>query len=240
MKVFKPEGEYLVEQMKESDTDFKRPSTIKVSGKNVTVDNSNKKQTIQDVIDLDFEQFNSAQEKKNKDRLFNMDYRIIYHLSKKEEMKREAKVQKALDDYGTSDLTKEKQYSKKLDQLQKIRYLNINVKRQKAKKEFSTQILNLQKELNLQQASLAAEKDNKQLSKYQAEKRKIEAQRTQQRKKMVDKLMPEYEQQVQKVKEAYKNDDSDKEDQKQTLIDLMNEIRSYGGDIPDLKLNISN
>lgn len=240
MKVFKAEGEYLVEQMKESDTDFKRPSTIKVSGKNVTVDNSNKKQTIQDVIDLDFEQFNSAQEKKNKDRLFNMDYRIIYHLSKKEEMKREAKVQKALDDYGTSDLTKEKQYSKKLDQLQKIRYLNINVKRQKAKKEFSTQILNLQKELNLQQASLAAEKDNKQLSKYQAEKRKIEAQRTQQRKKMVDKLMPEYEQQVQKVKEAYKNDDSDKEDQKQTLIDLMNEIRSYGGDVPDLKLNISN
>lgn len=57
---------------------------------------------------------------------------------------------------------------------------------------------------------------------------------------MVDKLMPEYEQQVQKVKEAYKNDDSDKEDQKQTLIDLMNEIRSYGGDVPDLKLNISN
>ena len=54
---------------------------------------------------------------------------------------------------------------------------------------------------------------------------------------MVDKLMPQYNSQLQKVKDAYKNNDSDKEDQKQKLIDIMNEIRSYGGNVPDLKID---
>jgi penicillin-binding protein 1A len=239
MATFKSEGEYLVDYFKEKDADFKKPSSIKVSGQNLSVDDSKKKQSIQDVIDTNFEKFNNAQEKENSERLFNMDYRIIYHLSKKEEYSREDKVQKALDDYRDSPIQKESQYSTKLDELQKIRYLNINVKRQKAKKKFASQIVDLQKELNLAQASFSAEKDNKKLAKYNTEKREIESQRATQRKKMVDKLMPEYNQQVQKVKDAYKNNDSDKEQQKQTLIDLMNEIRSYGGDVPDLKININ-
>jgi penicillin-binding protein 1A len=169
-----------------------------------------------------------------------MDYRIIYHLSKKEEFKREAKVQRAIDKYNDSPMVKESDYSKKLDELQNIRYLNINVKRQKAKNKFTDQIADMQKQLNLQQATLAAEKENGKLAKYNTEKRQIESQRATDRKKMVDKLMPQYNEQVQKVKEAYKNNDSDKEDQKQELINLMNEIRSYGGTVPDLKLYINN
>lgn len=240
MKTFKAEGEYLVNYLGEKEVNFKKPKSVKVSGENLTVDDSDKKQTVQDIIDLDFSQFNNAQEKKNNNRLFNMDYRIIYHLSKHEEFKRERKVKTALNNYDDSPISKESQYESRLDKLQKIRYLNINVKRQKAKKQFASQILDLQKQLNLQQASLAAEKENGRLSKYNAEKRKIQSQRSEQRKKMVDKLMPEYNQQVQKVKQAYKDNDSDKEDQKQELINIMNEIRSYGGQVPDLKLYINN
>lgn len=239
MKVFKAEGEYLVDQLGQKETDFKKPSNIKVSGDHLSVDESKKTQSIQDVIYTNFNDFNSAQEKKNSERLFNMDYRIIYHLSKKEEYKRESKVKKALDEYKQSPIKKESQYESKLNQLQKIRYLNINVKRQKAKKKFAAEILDLQKQLNLAQASFEAEKENSRLSKYNTEKRKIQAERNQQRKKMVDKLMPQYNQQVEKVKQAYKNDDADKEDQKQELINIMNEIRSYGGTVPDLKLYIN-
>ncbi|MFD1471839.1 transglycosylase domain-containing protein [Companilactobacillus mishanensis] len=240
MAAFKAEGEYLVDYLKEKNKDFKKPSTIKVSGKNLSIDNANKKQSIQDVIDLDFSKFNNTQEKKNSERLFNMDYRIIYHLSKKEEYRREDKVERAINKYNKTPLKKESQYETKLDELQKIRYLNINVKRQKAKQKFSDQILDLQKELNLQQAMFESEKDNKQVAKYNEEKRQIQSERNQKRKDMVDKLMPSYNTQLQKVKDAYKNNDPDKADQKQKLIDIMNEIRSYGGTLPDLKLYINN
>jgi len=82
-----------------------------------------------------------------------------------------------------------------------------------------------------------AAKDNKKVAKYEAEKETIETQRAQKRQSMVDKLMPQYNSQLQKVKDAYKNNDSDKADQKQKLVDIMNEIRSYGGNVPDVKIS---
>ena len=158
-------------------------------------------------------------------------------MTKKEEFKREGKVQKAIDKYNDNPIIKESQYNKKLDELQKIRYLNSNVKRQSAKNDFNKQILQLQKDLNLSQAMFQAAKDNKKVAQFESEKEAIEEQREKKRQNMVDKLMPQYNSQLQKVKDAYKNDDSDKEDQKQKLIDIMNEIRSYGGNVPDLKID---
>lgn len=239
MQAFKAEGEYLVSQMKEKEEDFKKPNTVTVSGSNLSVNQSNEQPTIQDVIDSDFSKYISAQEQKNTDRLYNLDYRIIYHLSKKEEYKREDKVQSAIDKYTDNPITKESQYDSKLSELQKIRYLNANVKRQSAKNDFNQQILQMQKELNLSQAMFQAAKDNKKIAKYQSEKETIETQREQKRQSMVDKLMPQYNSQLQKVKDAYKNNDSDKEAQKQKLVDIMNEIRSYGGNVPDVKITVN-
>ncbi|CAJ1177976.1 Biosynthetic peptidoglycan transglycosylase [Companilactobacillus paralimentarius] len=237
MQAFKAEGEYLVDYMKQKETNFKKPNTVTVSGSNLTVNTSNEKPSIQDIIDTDFSKYNSDQESKNTNRLYNLDYRIIYHLTKKEEFKREDKVQKAIDKYNETPITKESQYNKKLSELQKIRYLNANVKRQSAKIDFNKQILELQKDLNMSQAMFQAAKDNKKVAEYEAEKETIETQRAQKRQSMVDKLMPQYNSQLQKVKDAYKNDDSDKADQKQKLIDIMNEIRSYGGNVPDVKID---
>lgn len=239
MQAFKAEGEYLVDQMKEKEENFKKPNTITVSGSNLSVNQNNEKPTIQDIIDTDFSKYTAAQEQKNTDRLYNLDYRIIYHLSKKEEYKREDKVQSAIDKYTDNPITKESQYDSKLSELQKIRYLNANVKRQSAKNDFNQQILRMQKELNLSQAMFQAAKDNKKIAKYQSEKEAIETQREQKRQSMVDKLMPQYNSQLQKVKDAYKNNDSDKESQKQKLVDIMNEIRSYGGNVPDVKINVN-
>src|SRR5699024_1916427 len=61
MQAFKAEGEYLVDQMKEKEEDFKKPNTITVSGSNLSVNQSNEKPTIQDVIDTDFSKYISAQ-----------------------------------------------------------------------------------------------------------------------------------------------------------------------------------
>ncbi|MFH5811980.1 transglycosylase domain-containing protein [Companilactobacillus sp. FL22-1] len=237
MQAFKAEGQYLVDYTKQKDQNFSKPNTIKVSGSNLYVNKSNDKPSIQDIIDNDFSKYNTDQEQKNTNRLYNLDYRIIYHLTKKEEFKREGKVRKAIDKYNESPITKESEYNKKLSELQKIRYLNANVKRQSAKNSFNKQILDLQKALNMSQAMFQAAKDNKEIAKYEAEKEAIEAQRSQKRQAMVDKLMPQYESQLEKVKDAYKNDDSDKEDQKQKLVDIMNEIRSYGGSVPDVKID---
>ena len=237
MKAFKSVGEYLVDEMKQKDVDFKKPSTVTVSGSNLSVNTKAEKPSIQDIIDNDFSKYNTNQADKNENRLYNLDYRIIYHLTKKEEFKREGKVQKAIDKYNDNPIIKESQYNKKLDELQKIRYLNSNVKRQSAKNDFNKQILQLQKDLNLSQAMFQAAKDNKKVAQFESEKEAIEEQREKKRQNMVDKLMPQYNSQLQKVKDAYKNNDSDKEDQKQKLIDIMNEIRSYGGNVPDLKID---
>ena len=237
MQAFKAEGEYLVDQMKQKEKDFKKPSTVTVSGSNLSVNTTNEKPSIQDIIDNDFSKYNTDQENKNTNRLYNLDYRIIYHLTKKEEFSREAKVRKAIAKYNEKPITKESQYDKKLSELQKIRYLNANVKRQSAKIDFNKQILELQKDLNMSQAMFQAAKDNKKVAKYEAEKEAIETQRAKKRQSMVDKLMPQYNSQLQKVKDAYKNNDSDKADQKQKLIDIMNEIRSYGGNVPDVKIS---
>ena len=237
MQAFKAEGQYLVDYMKQKDKDVKKPSTVTVSGSNLTVKTSNEKPSIQDIIDTNFSKYNTDQENKNTNRLYNLDYRIIYHLTKKEEFSREDKVQKAIDKYNKTPITKESQYNKKLSALQKIRYLNANVKRQSAKNRFNRQILELQKELNMSQAMFQSAKDNKKIAKYESEKEAIETQRAKKRQAMVDKLMPQYNSQLQKVKDAYKNNDSDKEDQKQKLVDIMNEIRSYGGNVPDVKIS---
>ena len=236
MQAFKAEGQYLVDYTKQKETNFKKPSTVTVSGSNLSVNSKNEKPSIQDVIDLNFNKYNTDQENKNTNRLYNLDYRIIYHLTKKEEFSREDKVQKAIDKYNEKPIIKESQYDKKLSALQKIRYLNANVKRQSAKIRFNRQILQLQKDLNMSQAMFQAAKDNKKVAKYESEKEAIETQRAKKRQAMVDKLMPQYNSQLQKVKSAYKNNDSDKADQRQKLIDIMNEIRSYGGNVPDVKI----
>ncbi|WP_099974117.1 transglycosylase domain-containing protein [Lactobacillus terrae] len=240
MQTFKAEGEYLVDYLKEENKDFTTPSDIKKDGQDLKVVKSKKKQSTQDKITTKFDLFNKEQRKDNNNRLDDLDYRIIYHLTKKEEKKRESKVKKAISKYKKSPFTKKSQYKSKLETLQKIGYLNANVKHQKAKIKFSNELIKLQKELNFTQAQLLSDKDAAKLAEIQGQIDTLKSQKDSDKKTKLAQLNKDYQDQLAKVKTAYKNDDDDKEAQKKKLEDIMDQIRSYGGSAPDITINVDN
>ena len=76
------------------------------------------------------------------------------------------------------------------------------------------------------------------MAKYNQQRAAIESQREQERQAKLAALQPQYESQLAATRQAYANNASDKETQRQKLIAIMNEIRSYGGSAPDLNLNV--
>ena len=164
---------------------------------------------------------------------------MIYHLTKKQEQNRELTVNQAIAKYQQLPFTKLSQYSQKVSQLQKIRYKNENVKRMQAKKQFNQIIMQLQRQLNLNQAKLQAQKDNKRLASFATKKEQIEEDRQAQRQANVERLMKQYQVLLDKVKAAYQNNAANKQELKQQLENVINEIRSYGGNVPDPVIEIN-
>lgn len=239
IKTFKTEGDYLVKALKEPKKDFVMPNTIRRDGDNLYVRREAMGKSIEQVIQESYLAFNSAEINANKKRLTDLDYRLIYHLTKKQELQREHKVQQDIERYQQVPFDKLSQYGHQLTKLQKLRYQNENVKRMSAKASFNQQIMQLQRELNLTQAQLEAKKENGRLAKFEAQKNQIETQRATKKQAMIDKLRPQYEVQLSRVKAAYQNNAADKEAQKQKLIDLINQIRSYGGNVPDPVIDVN-
>ncbi|MBA1433744.1 glycosyl transferase family 51 [Lactobacillus bombi] len=239
IKTFRAEGEYLVDYLKEPNTDFKVPSSIRKVGDNLYVRQEAVQKSVAQIISENYLAFNSAEINANQKRLNNLDYRLIYHLTKKQEQNRERVVQQAITAYQQEPFAKLSQYDNKIAQLQKIRYKNENVKRMNAKAEFNRTIMELQRELNLTQAQLQAQKENNRLARFEAQKSQIEAEREAKRQATVERLMKQYQPLLDKVKEAYQNDDSNKTQLKAQLEDLINEIRSYGGNISDPVIEVN-
>lgn len=233
IKTFKAEGQLLVDYLKEAKTDFPMPNTIRREGDYLFVRNNANQKTVAQIIEQNYVAFNSAQINANQMRLNNLDYRLIYHLSKKQERQREKQVELALQRYTSLPFTQLSQYDDKVAELQKIRYKNENVKRMAAKNEFNKTIMQLQSKLNLTQAKLQAQKENRRLAKFEQQKQQIQAQRDAKRRSLVDRLMRQYSTQLQRVQTAYDNNAADKELQLQKLENLINQIRSYGGTVDD-------
>lgn len=236
MTVFKNVGTYLVDYLKEADTDFAMPSTIIKNGNNLVATKESKKLTPADIIAAQNQDFIHTQISKNKTRLDNLDYRLVYHLSKSEEQDREQDVKDAIAQFDASQMTKASAYTTYMNQLQRIRYKNQKVRHMAAKQDFDQQILQLQKDLNLQKATLDLEKENKRQSEFNAKKSEIQTQREDQRAQILADLRQQYNTQLQKTKTAYQTDAADKETQRQKLLDIMNQIRSYGGSAPDVTI----
>ncbi|UQS84313.1 transglycosylase domain-containing protein [Bombilactobacillus thymidiniphilus] len=239
IKTFKAQGDYLVKALHESQKDFAMPNTIRRNGDNLYVRRAVVQKSIDQMIQENYITFNSDQINQNKKRLANLDYRLIYHLTGKQEHQREQTVKQAIANYQYDPLTKLSDYGNKLGQLQKIRYKNENVKRMNAKRKFNKQIMQLQRELNLAQAQLQAQKDDKHLASFESKKSAIEKNRDAQRQAIVNRLMKQYQDQLAKTKSAYQSDASDKETQKQKLTDLINQIRSYGGHVSDPVIRVN-
>ncbi|WP_230913151.1 transglycosylase domain-containing protein [Agrilactobacillus fermenti] len=237
MQVFKNVGQFLVSDLKEPQTDFPMPSTIIKKGDDLTATKESKKQTPADIIDNAMTTFIAQQVAANKNRLANLDYRLIYHLSKAEEQRREQVVREAINSFDPSQMTKASEYGQYLDKLQQVRYKNQKVRHMKAKQAFDQQILQLQKTLNVQKATLDQEKENSRQSALNAQKAQVEQEKDQQRQQILAGLRSQYTTQLQKTRTAYQNNDSDKEQERQKLIDIMNQIRSYGGSAPDVTID---
>lgn len=238
MKVFKNVGTYLVKQLKETNTDFTMPDTIIKTGDDLVATKESKKMTPADQIEKDKTTYIAKQLNQNKTRLNNLDYRLIYHLSKVEEQKREQAVRTAIAAFDPNQMMKSSEYTGYMNQLQKIRYKNQKVRHIAAKEAFDQQILQLQKALNMQKATLDLEKENKRQSALNEKKSTIESQRSEQKEAIIANLQTQYTTQLAKVRSAYENNDSDKATQKQKLESIMNQIRSYGGSAPDVTLDI--
>ncbi|WP_245585278.1 transglycosylase domain-containing protein [Schleiferilactobacillus shenzhenensis] len=240
MALFKAEGQYLVSALKETKTDFPMPSTIrKVGNNNLEALPEKQKKTANDVITADLSQLASERKQANADRLTNLDYRLIYHLSKKEEDKREKVVRTAIADFNDQgELPSLKKYDTWLKQIQDIRYKNQKVRRQSAKRSFDDQLNHLVRDLNYQQALLQEEESNAKLAKYNQQKAAIESERDKERQAKLAELQSQYDTQLAATRQAYETNASDKETQRQKLISIMNEIRSYGGSAPDVTLNV--
>ena len=174
IKTFKAEGQLLVDYLKEAKTDFPMPNTIRREGDYLFVRNNANQKTVAQIIEQNYVAFNSAQINANQMRLNNLDYRLIYHLSKKQERQREKQVELALQRYTSLPFTQLSQYDDKVAELQKIRYKNENVKRMAAKNEFNKTIMQLQSKLNLTQAKLQAQKENRRLAKFEQQKQQIQ------------------------------------------------------------------
>lgn len=239
IQTFRAEGEFLVDYLKVPNTDFKVPNTVRRVGDNLYVRQEAVQKSVAQIITENYLAFNSAEINANKNRLNNLDYRLIYHLTKKQEQEREQVVKRAIEKYQQVPFNELGQYNQKVAQLQKIRYKNENVKRMTAKAEFNRTIMDLQRDLNLKQAQLQAQKENTRLANFEAEKSQIEAEREAKRKANVDRLMKQYQPLLDKVKTAYQNDTADKEQLKQQLERLINEIRSYGGNVPDPVIEVN-
>ena len=222
-----------MDYLKEAKTDFPMPNTIRREGDYLFVRNNANQKTVAQIIEQNYVAFNSAQINASQMRLNNLDYRLIYHLSKKQERQREKQVELALQRYTSLPFTQLSQYDDKVAELQKIRYKNENVKRMAAKNEFNKTIMQLQSKLNLTQAKLQAQKENRRLAKFEQQKQQIQAQRDAKRRSLVDRLMRQYSTQLQRVQTAYDNNAADKELQLQKLENLINQIRSYGGTVDD-------
>ncbi|MFD1671992.1 transglycosylase domain-containing protein [Agrilactobacillus yilanensis] len=237
MAVFKNVGTYLVDYLKEADTDFEMPSTIKKTGDNLVATKESKKMTPADIIAADNKDFINTQIEKNDTRIDNLDYRLVYHLSKTEEQNREQAVKDAIALFDASQMAKASEYTTYMNQLQRIRYKNQKVRHMAAKRDFDQQILQLQKDLNVQKATLDLEKENKRQSEFNQKKAEIESERNSEKADILADLRTQYNTQLTKTKSAYQNNDADKETQRQKLIDIMNQIRSYGGSAPDITIN---
>ncbi|MCH4169617.1 MAG: transglycosylase domain-containing protein [Lactobacillus sp.] len=236
MAVFKNVGTYLVQQLKEPNQDFTQPKTIVKAGDRLTATQESKKLTPLDLIKRDNSNFIQQQVAKNKQRLADLDYRLVYHLTKGEEAKREAAVRAAITAFDASKMTGVGQYTQFMDQLQEIRYKNQKVRRMRVKQEFDREILQLQKQLTMQKATLDLTQENQRQAALNRQKAQIQAQRDAQKAQILAGLKTQYNSQLQKTKAAYANNSSDKAQQREKLLDIMNQIRSYGGSAPDVTI----
>lgn len=236
MTLFKQVGEYF--NKNQPVKDFPKPDSITQQGNNLTVAAQKKTPDVSQVITTAVLQTQSRDQHANQVRRDRLAYRIIYHVSLKEEKRREQLVRQTLKAININDFTKLSQYEKFVKKLQRAQEYNLNVRRREYQTRFSQEIIQKQTDLQAQQAELTVLEAEAKKSAFAKRKQQAQAQVDRKKQQMIANLESQLDAQKQKVITAYQNNDPQRVQEKNKLVDLINQLRALGADSPDLNLEV--
>ena len=149
--------------------DFKKPSNVIKSGGAFTV--TGKEDTLlsdSDIYQGKLKSLHQSSTKSNQNRLTSLEYRIVYGLSKKDEIAREAKVNNAIKNYDLSKFTTADDYQSFQTRLTRMNALNISVKDNSARTSFQRILDDMQTTLSQRYPLLLLDSDNQEQANNQA------------------------------------------------------------------------
>lgn len=217
---------------------FKKPANVSKVGNKYYVSKSQRKATDAELLSEQAKSTAKKRAKANSKRLSGLAYRIKYHLTLKQEQAREDAVRRYLNQVNLTQFHQLSQLPHYNELLNKAKTQNSYVRRVSYRKKFNKEILQKQYKLIQMQAQITAQKQaarNDELERAkQAAMDKVKAKNA----SKITELKSELKSQKAKVKQAYENDDPDKEQQKAKLADIIDKLRSYGVQQPDENITI--
>lgn len=233
--LFKQIGQYYAKN--EKKVDFVKPNNVTKVGDKLYVTKAKNKNS-QELLTSDSKDTINDRYKANQKRRAMLSYRIKYHLTLKQELKREEAVQDLIDQVDLTNYTKLSQTPHYQDLINQIRSKNAFVKRKEYSDRFNRKQLQLQYQLTQKQAHMQAQRDLEKQNELEQAKQEAADQIRSKNSGKITALQAEYEKQLQAVKNAYANDDPDKENQKQKLENIIDQLRDFGIDQPDENITV--
>lgn len=205
--------------------DFKMPKSVYRSGSNLysRLETYSKLQATREANEeIRLEGETKAQRK----RLALEDYRIIYHLTSKEEKERETKTEDAIQTAQNFVMKKVDDYDSWVELIEKAKKLNEDVKHQAAKDAFSERINDLEVQAAAQKEAMIKE----------IERQKEEQKRLEEAKKKEEAEIASMQKELQTWMDKVNNGDTLTEDEFAHLEELEQKLQDKGVEVP--KLNV--
>ena len=229
--VFKNVGNYLVNRLNQKNEDFKVPKSVIKAGQNLTEIPQKKGTNISVTLKNEEEARKNQEETQNNQRISKLKYSDLYHSTNFQERKLEKKILDLIADFKNKLLNFHSltNYSKYLSNLQDIQKINMKTKEIASKIYFNNQIIKLNQELEIKRQWIKLDNQRKDEATFEQKKAQIILKRQEKINDQLSKLHKQYQDQLNIVTKDYNNDDPNKEKEELKLLNLINDIRSYGG-----------
>lgn len=233
--VFKNIGNYLVDYLNQKNEDFQVPKSVIKMGKNLVEIPHKKKTSLLVTLRNEEEARKNQEETQNNQRILNLRYTDLYHSTNFQERQLEKEILNLIADFKNKLLKFDslKTYNKLLSDLQDIQEINMKTKEIASKIYFNNQIIKLNQDLEIRRQLINLKNQRKDEANFEQKKEQITLKRQEEINNQLSKLNKQYQDQLNIVTKAYNNDDPNKEEEEQKLLNLINKIRSYGGYIED-------
>lgn len=138
--------------------DFEKPSTVIKNGNNITFTSQEKVDDFESVNSSKFssraKKLNEDSQRRNKNRLTSLDYRIIYGLTEEEELARESAVEKLIGEFNINEFETTLNYESFQKKLADIQAKLEDVKRNSKKEEYQSKLQELRTQVSEQYSYL--------------------------------------------------------------------------------------